>query len=62
MRSPHQAAISLHCWAAPATSPVWPPIARRASATMSKAPAPLAERREERMGHAKRDEAEHEPQ
>ncbi len=41
MRSPHQAAISPHCCAAPATSPVCPPIARRANATMSQPPAPL---------------------
>ena len=42
MRRPHQAAISANCCAAPATSPVWPPIARRASATIANAPAPLA--------------------
>ena len=41
MRSPHQAAISPHCCAAPATSPVCPPMARRAKATTAKAPTPL---------------------
>ena len=58
MRSPHQAAISPHCCAAPATSPVCPPIARRANATMSQGAGAAQERRKERMGDAQRDETE----
>ena len=62
MRSPHQAAISPHCCAAPATSPVCPPIARRARATTPKAPGAAHERGEQRVDEAERDEAERERQ
>src|SRR5208337_5133247 len=37
MRRPHQPAISAHCCAAPATSPVCPPICREANAVIAAA-------------------------